>query len=420
MIVGIASPAAAVETCGGETATIVGTEGADTLNGTSGVDVIAGLGGNDTINGLGGNDLICGGLGNDTLRDNSGVDGVFGGDGNDTLAAPGPLDGDDTYNGGAGTDVVTYVGRTGAVNISLNGINDDGALGENDSIQATENLVGGSGNDIITGGGGVNVLSGGGGNDQIRDHLGADTVLGGAGADVFIQQPSADAGDVFNGGTGVDEVSYAARVGAVSVTLAGGVNNEGAVGEGDGVINVENATGGSGKDTLAGTGGANVLKGGAGNDTVQDLGGADDVQGGAGNDLFLQGVGADAGDRFDGGDGVDTMSYAARNVPTRILLFDGLDDNGTPDENDDAFGMEIAIGGANDDVIGGNASDNVLRGGAGNDSLNGNDGSDVLFGEAGDDSLLTFDGVSGNDTANGGPGNDAFNIDPGDIVDSIP
>jgi hypothetical protein len=40
---------AAVPTCHGRTATMVGTSAGDVLDGTSGTDVIVGLGGNDTI-----------------------------------------------------------------------------------------------------------------------------------------------------------------------------------------------------------------------------------------------------------------------------------------------------------------------------------------------------------------------------------
>ena len=48
-------------TCRGRLATIVGTDGDDTLSGTSGGDVIVGLGGNDHITGRGGDDSLCGG-----------------------------------------------------------------------------------------------------------------------------------------------------------------------------------------------------------------------------------------------------------------------------------------------------------------------------------------------------------------------
>jgi hypothetical protein len=97
-------------TCGGRTATIVGTAGADTIFGTPGQAVILAGAGGDDIQGLGGDDIICGGAGNDRLLGGDGndqlfgdarSDQLFGGNGNDTL------DGGtepDQCHGEAGTD----------------------------------------------------------------------------------------------------------------------------------------------------------------------------------------------------------------------------------------------------------------------------------------------------------------------------
>jgi uncharacterized repeat protein (TIGR01451 family) len=104
--------AAAAVTCGGQTANVIGTAGADTLTGTDKRDVIAGLSGNDRITGLDGRDVICGGRGADTI--NAGGDGdlvragadgdrVRGRDGDDVLAGNG---GDDNLGGGAGDDAL--------------------------------------------------------------------------------------------------------------------------------------------------------------------------------------------------------------------------------------------------------------------------------------------------------------------------
>jgi len=70
-------------TCGGRTATILGTVFADAITGTDGDDVILGFSGNDSINGLGGNDVICGGNGHDTLSGGPGKDLLIGGSGRD-------------------------------------------------------------------------------------------------------------------------------------------------------------------------------------------------------------------------------------------------------------------------------------------------------------------------------------------------
>jgi hypothetical protein len=94
--------------CDGKHATIVGTEGAESLRGTPGNDVIVGLGGGDKIFGVDGNDRICSGTGNDKkLVGGNGKDRVFGGAGNDGLNG-GP--GKDTLDGGSGRDTCKDLG----------------------------------------------------------------------------------------------------------------------------------------------------------------------------------------------------------------------------------------------------------------------------------------------------------------------
>ncbi|WP_376766704.1 calcium-binding protein, partial [Nocardioides stalactiti] len=214
---------------------------------------------------------------------------------------------------------------------------------------------------------------------------------------------------------GIDEISYADRTGTVRVTLVGGVD-DGAAGEADSVVAVENARGGAGKDTLIGTAGANVLSGSAGNDTITDGLGPDVVLGGDGDDVFLQGAIADPNDEFTGGLGADTISYASRATATRIELHNGQLGNGAPEENDSADQIERATGGSGDDNIVGDGFDNLLRGGAGNDSIVALAGADTLHGDAGDDQLDTTDGTGGNDVSHGGPGDDVFFHDVGDIT----
>jgi len=87
--------------CDGRDATIVGTEGNDTLEGTPGDDVIVGLGGDDTITGGDGDDVICGGDGDDSIWGGNGNDIIFGGNGSDRLNGD---EGDDQIIGGAGQD----------------------------------------------------------------------------------------------------------------------------------------------------------------------------------------------------------------------------------------------------------------------------------------------------------------------------
>jgi CSLREA domain-containing protein len=94
---------AAAAKCKGKQATLVGTNGANTIRGTGQRDVIAALGGKDKIFGLAGNDLICAGAGKDTVSGGAGNDKLLGQKGNDTLKGG---KGKDTLKGGKGTDIL--------------------------------------------------------------------------------------------------------------------------------------------------------------------------------------------------------------------------------------------------------------------------------------------------------------------------
>jgi Ca2+-binding RTX toxin-like protein len=74
---------------------------------------------------------------------------------------------------------------------------------------------------------------------------------------------------------------------------------------------IENATGGSGNDTLIGNGAANLLQGGAGNDTLSGGDGADRLAGGAGADVLTGGAGADVF-VFGANGGADRIADFAR------------------------------------------------------------------------------------------------------------
>lgn len=72
--------------CGGVDATIVGTDGKETIRGTAGRDVIAAKAGADTLIGLGGDDILCGDIGKDVLKGGKGRDLLIGDRGSDTCA----------------------------------------------------------------------------------------------------------------------------------------------------------------------------------------------------------------------------------------------------------------------------------------------------------------------------------------------
>ena len=126
---------------------LFGGPGDDTIDGRGGDDQIFGGAGNDNIQGGAGNDTLAGEDGNDVIHGGDGADGLNGGDGNDVLDG-GP--GSDILSGGPGDDTADYSSRTAAVNVSLDGADNDGQAGERDQVRTTvESVKTGSGNDTI-------------------------------------------------------------------------------------------------------------------------------------------------------------------------------------------------------------------------------------------------------------------------------
>jgi serralysin len=103
---------------------------------------------------------------------------------------------------------------------------------------------------------------------------------------------------VLDGGDGVDTARYTRNV-RLTITLDG-IANDGANGENDNVLDVENVTGGTYHDIIVGSVLANLLIGRAGNDDVTAGDGPDDLRGGAGTDVLRGGQGADTIDSVDG------------------------------------------------------------------------------------------------------------------------
>jgi len=167
-------------------------EGNEFLEGGPGNDTLLGRGGPDFLtDGEGegegegsttpdGDDTYFGGPGGDLLSSGTGNDTVAGEDGDD-FVDPGP--GTDTVEGGPGVDTLAYFGRMAAVTVNLTTRGGQGEAGENDAQAGIEDVFGGEGGDTITGDTGSNELSGGPGNDTIAAGPGADFVFAGSGDD---------------------------------------------------------------------------------------------------------------------------------------------------------------------------------------------------------------------------------------------
>jgi Ca2+-binding RTX toxin-like protein len=71
-------------------------------------------------------------------------------------------------------------------------------------------------------------------------------------------------------------------------------------------VEIEDASGGGGKDIIIGNDARNTLAGNGGNDAMAGLDGSDNLLGGAGRDVLIGGA---AGDRLNGGGGADAFVY---------------------------------------------------------------------------------------------------------------
>ena len=247
------------------TAVGIASAGSDTVVAT--VDVAASASSDDDVFlssvAESGPNQVIGSSGNDVLIGSNLADEIFGGAGNDQIAG---LGGDDFLDGGSGVDTVTYAGTTQGVIVDLAAGTATGAEIGSDTLSAIENVIGGSGDDVITGNANGNRLEGGGGADVLDGGAGNDVLLGQAGDDLLIGG-SGEGDDVLDGGAGVDTVTYASTTQGVIVDLAAGTATGAETGS-DTLSAIENVIGGSGDDAITGNANGNRLEGGSGADVL--------------------------------------------------------------------------------------------------------------------------------------------------------
>ncbi|HEX8120568.1 MAG TPA: calcium-binding protein [Solirubrobacteraceae bacterium] len=351
--------------------------------------VVFSNGGNDHV--ITGNavDRIGGGEGNDYINGGPGNDDLIGQEGDDTFDQGAADDGDDGLSGSEGRDVVLYSGRTAPLQVTGDAVANDGEAGEFDNVfNSTEDVVGGSGNDVLVGSASANVLTGGPGNDEL---------VGEGGDDRFPQGAAADGSDSISGRGGVDTVDYADRLAKVTVSIDA-VANDGATGELDNVYtSTENVRGGHAGDVLSGSAGPNRLEGGDGNDT------------------FPQGSAPNGADQILGLAGTDLVDYSLRTGAVRAAL-DASTTSGAPGEGDQLYGsVESANGGQGQNTLIGNASANRLVGGPLSDFIEPLGGIDRALGGGGADELRMQDSAADAETDCGADTDIAY-VDAGDPV----
>src|SRR3984957_13261250 len=212
--------------------------------------------------------------------------------------------------------------------------------------------------------------------------------IGGSGTDLFVAGPGGD--HFFNGQGGINTVSYAAATSEVYFDL---VNH----------LIYNNLSG-------------NTV-------TVDSFANLQSFIGGAGNDIFIAGPGGNHG--FDGGGGVNTLSYIAATSSvyfdlTDQIIYDNL--NGATVTTDRVANIKAFIGGSGNNVfVSSGPSGDIINGGAGGintlqyssptanttfdltaDTATANGVADIFA------NMQTLVGSSGNDIFIGGPGNHTF------------
>jgi Ca2+-binding RTX toxin-like protein len=462
---------------------LIGDAQANVLDGGDGNDILVGNGNGDTLIGGAGTDTasyeysttgvsvsLAAGIG--TAGDADGdvlisIENLIGGAGNDTFAGAAGIQAN-VFDGGAGTDTVTYAASNAGVVASLT----SGLAGvvqtndaEGDSFINIENLTGTIYADTLIGSAAANTLNGGNGDDLLEGLGGGDAFIGDLGNDT-VSYAHSSAGVVaslttsFGAGPAIVQTND-----AYGDTFSGIENLQGsAYGDtliGDGGSN--RITGGSGDDVLEGMGGADVLEGGFGIDTasyehatssvvvsltalsgvvaqgdaagdtfigVENLAGSssnDTLIGDAGSNVIFGGDGDDvleglaSGDVLDGGAGNNTASYehagtTGGGLGVTVSLLSPASNTG--DAAGDSFiNIQNLSGSAYDDVLVGDAGNNILSGNAGNDNLSGGAGEDQLIGGDGNDMLT--DDATGAARLYGGAGDDVITLTSNDSTMDI-
>lgn len=273
---------------------VTGSNYSDLLSGNDGANILDGGWGVDTVTyanaaqgveiDLSAQTAVVGGI-VDLVRN---FENITGSSFDDTMT--GDL-GANSFNGGTGSDTVTYqnvLAGEGGVNVDLSIVGAQNTLASgwdtfllipNQTRSSVENLTGSVNDDTLTGDAYANRLDGSDGDDILRGAGGADGLVGGLGDDLI------------DGGNGTDRAIFVGAAAAVvDLNLTGPQNTGYGL---DKLVSIEDVTTGSGDDKIIGNAQANSMNGGFGNDTITGGGGNDTINGDAGDDRLTGGAGLD-------------------------------------------------------------------------------------------------------------------------------
>jgi Ca2+-binding RTX toxin-like protein len=374
--------------------TIEGRNGNDTIFGGAGNDILLGGttgalddGSADTLEGGAGSDYLSGGQGNDILRGGDGDDSLIGGVGN-TLRQyfTGVDGGDDTFDGGDGTDtaIMVYDGRVG-VGASTVGIAFDlsSLAGNSDitfngvsvgSLTSIESLIfrGTTVNDNVSGTGAADNLFGSAGDDVLNGWYGNDLLEGGAGNDTLI------------GGEGLDVATYASATAGVNVDLRIQVAQDTGGAGVDTLSGIEYLTGSAFGDTLRGTDDFNLIIDTGVGAGATALSQTDSLFGYGGNDSIqvTRAIAAVATNvNMDGGDGDDFIELRGGTLSAALATnAAGLSSTGVT-----GAATYMALGATSNDrnvdvvtVDGGAGNDRIILSGVASATINAGSGNDIV------------------------------------------
>jgi Ca2+-binding RTX toxin-like protein len=386
-------------------------DGDDSVVAGSGNDRVFGGAGNDSLNGLGGNDTVTGGFGDDVYA----------------LSIPVEAESDAFVElSGQGTDSLDF--SLLPISVTLN-------LGQTTLQQVHllrqltlnqswtfENVIGGTGDDVLTGNAQGNVLKGMGGNDTLNGYLGSDSLEGGTGDDDYLFGLSElDETDTAteSSGAGTDTLNFGAITTDTTLNLGTSALQQAHSGRHlklNSSASFENAVGGSANDRITGNAGPNRLSGKSGNDTLNGYLGSDMLVGGTGDDRYVFGATGSLAEQDSvievANEGTDVLDFGSQTENVSVSLRESLNPPLIQDVHlhrtlvvPERSAIENLIGGLGDDVLIGNGAINTLLGNGGNDRLESQNGDDVLNGGVGNDTLAAG---NGNDVLIGGFGDDLY------------
>lgn len=246
-----------------------------------------------------------------------------------------------------------------------------------------DHIIGRGGKDVICAGRGDDYLLGNAGNDRLFGERGSDFMLGHGGNDTLTTGPGradiASGGpgnDRFVGNEGLEVANYLEAERPVTVDLAAGTGT----GEGtDTFLRFSGVIGSAHADTLAGTGGTNLLIGAGGADNLASGGNSGSLEKPRSKEVdILVGDGdpyaEPADDVIEGGGGLNVVDYSVADAGIDADLQRGtIVGEGTDEVNS----IQVVVGTEFDDTLLGDQRDNAFRPFLGNDTVDGRQGTDV-------------------------------------------